>query len=220
MDDVGTLLTTWAHYWTNYLAQGLATTIATMLIATAITAVWALFIVLLRLSGIGVLSTLAKSYIEFFRGTPVLVQLFLFFFVPSAFGILVAPWPTAIFVLTMHLGTFLAESYRSGYNAVPRGQREAAAALGMGRTLVLRRVIGPQAIRAIVPAIGNVLVWMLLSTPLTATIGIPEMMYQAMLVQGRFHDFSVFGLLTILYAGLAVLLGAGNAALERTLRLP
>lgn len=220
MAEFGVMLGTWVYYWNSYLAAGLLVTMTTMVVATVITAVWALFVVTLRLSGIWVLSTLAKAYIDFFRGTPVLVQLFLFFFVPSALGVVIPPWPTAVFVLTMHLGTFLAESYRSGYNAVPRGQREAAAAIGMSRWLALRRIIGPQALRAIVPAIGNVLVWMLLATPLTATIGTPELMYQALIVQGRYYDFSVFALLTLIYAAIALLLGAGNMTLERRLRLP
>lgn len=210
----------WAHYWTAYLAQGFVVTIGTMLVGTLITAAWALVIVILRLSGIGPVVSAAKAYIEFFRGTPVLVQLFLFFFVPSALGLLVPPWPTAVFVLTMHLGTFLAESYRSGYNAVPRGQREAAAALGMGGALALRRVIAPQALRAIIPSLGNILVWMLLATPLTATIGTPDLMYQALIVQNRFYDFSVFALLTLIYVSVALVLGAGTLAVERRLRLP
>jgi len=90
----------------------------------------------------------------------------------------------------------------------------------MGGALALRRVIAPQALRAIIPSLGNILVWMLLATPLTATIGTPDLMYQALIVQNRFYDFSVFALLTLIYVSVALVLGAGTLAVERRLRLP
>ncbi len=210
----------WLVFWQEGLSKGLVLTVVTTLLVTALTVLWAFVVVAARVSPIAPVSIVAKTYIELIRGTPLIVQLFGFFFVPSALGIHVPPWPTAVFVLTLHHGPYLAEHYRSGYLAIPKGQREAAAALGMGSFLTWRRVILPQLIRLVVPAIGNVMVFVLLASPFTAVIGTREMLFEAEQIQARTHDFSVFVLVVLVYVVLGLMLAGLNKTIERRLRLP
>jgi polar amino acid transport system permease protein len=124
-----------------------------------------------------------------------------------------------VLVLTLNQGSFLAESYRSGIQAVPRGHREVATAMGMSPLLVFRRVVAPEALRLIVPAIGNITVMVLLTTPISSLIGNQELLYQAVLIQSRTDDWSVYLLATLMYTAVALVLSVGNSALERHLRL-
>ena len=210
----------WWVFWQEGLSKGFFVTCATTLIVTVLTVAWAFVVVAARVSPIKPLAVLATLYIELIRGTPLIVQLFGFFFVPSALGLHVPPWPTAVFVLTLHHGPYLAEHYRSGYLAIPKGQREAAVALGMGSLLTWRRVIFPQLIRLVVPAIGNVMVFVLLASPFTAVIGTREMLFEAEQIQARTHEFSVFVLVVLIYVVLGLLLAGLNKSIERRLRLP
>ena len=215
-----TVFDEWLTFWQQGLSKGFAVTIITTVLVTSLTIGWAFVVVAARVSPIKLLSLLATLYIELIRGTPLIVQLFAFFFVPSALGIHVPPWPTAVFVLTLHHGPYLAEHYRSGYLAIPSGQREAAAALGMGSIMTWRRVLFPQLIRIVVPAIGNVMIFVLLASPFTAVIGTKEMLFEAEQIQARTHQFSVFVLATIVYVALGLLLAGLNKSIERRLRLP
>ena len=214
------LLADWWTFWSEGLSKGFFVTVATTFIVTVLTVLWAFVVVAARVSPIWPVSALARLYIELVRGTPLIVQLFGFFFVPSALGLLVPPWPTAIFVLTLHHGPYLAEHYRTGYLAIPRGQREAALALGMSSLLTWRRVLFPQLLRIVVPAIGNVMVFVLLASPFTAVIGTREMLFEAEQIQATTHEFSVFVLVTLIYVALGLMLAGINKTLERRLRLP
>lgn len=210
----------WWTYWADGLSGGFVVTMVTTALVTSLTIVWALVVVMARVSRFRPFSALAKVYIEFIRGTPLLVQLFGFFFIPSAFGFHVPPWPTALFVLTLHHGPYLAEHYRSGFLAIPAGQREAALALGMSGSTIWRRVIGPQLLRVVIPAIGNVMVFVLLATPFTAVIGTREMLFEAEQIQARTHEFSIFVLVSLIYVFIGLGLAGMNRAIERRLRIP
>jgi His/Glu/Gln/Arg/opine family amino acid ABC transporter permease subunit len=214
------ILEEWWTFWSEGLSRGFFVTVTTTAIVTVLTIVWSLVVVAARVSPIRLLSGIAKAYIELIRGTPLIVQLFGFFFVPSALGFHVAPWPTAIFVLTLHHGPYLAEHYRSGYLAIPQGQREAGLALGMGSITTWRRVLLPQLLRVVIPAIGNVMVFVLLASPFTAVIGTRDMLFEAERIQARTHAFSVFVLVTLVYVVLGLGLAWLNHRIERRLRLP
>jgi His/Glu/Gln/Arg/opine family amino acid ABC transporter permease subunit len=201
------------------MLSGLLVTLGTAGAATLATVVWALVPALMRSTHSRVLNGLARAYVEVFRGTPVLVQLFLVFFGLAVLGILIGPWTASVLVLTLNQGSFLAESYRSGIQAVPRGHREVATAMGMSPLLVFRRVVAPEALRLIVPAIGNITVMVLLTTPISSLIGNQELLYQAVLIQSRTDDWSVYLLATLMYTAVALVLSVGNSALERHLRL-
>ncbi len=214
------LLPNWLTYLRGDLWPGLITTIQLTAACTLLTVTWALIPALMRMSRSRVANTIAKTYIELFRSTPSLVQLFAVFFGLSILGVLIDPWPAALIVLVLNAGGTLAESYRSGFQAVPVGQRESAASLGMGRVTTFRRVVFPLALRIILPAIGNMTINILLITPIAALIGVQDLMYHALNIQGRTHDWSVYLLIAIMYVILGMTLAWANGYLERRLRLP
>ena len=127
-------LSRWPGYFTTYLESGLFITVTTTIVATALTIVWALVVTAVRVNPIKPLRFLAIAYIELFRGTPILVQLFTIFFGLSFLGLLIPAWPATVLALMLNAGGYLAESYRAGFQAVPQGQREAALAIGMSST--------------------------------------------------------------------------------------
>lgn len=162
----------WIGYFNQELGSGLLVTLEILVIAMFTTAIWAMMIAAMRASRFAPLRWLAISYVEIFRGTPLIVQLLLAFAVLPTIGIRLTPYQTAIIVLTLNAGTDMAELYRAGLQAVPRGQIEAAIALSMGRLTILRRVIIPLALRVILPAIGTMAVTMLLSTSFVFLLGL------------------------------------------------
>ena len=214
------LLPNWLSYLRGDLWPGLLTTIQLTAACTLLTVTWALIPALMRMSQSRLANTVAKVYIELFRSTPSLVQLFAVFFGLSILGVLIDPWPAALIVLVLNAGGTLAESYRSGFQAVPVGQRESATSLGMGRVTTFRRVVFPLALRIILPAIGNMTINILLITPIAALIGMQDLMYHALNIQGRTHDWSVYLLIAIMYVILGMTLAWANGYLERRLRLP
>jgi His/Glu/Gln/Arg/opine family amino acid ABC transporter permease subunit len=215
------LLNRWISYWGLGINTGLLVALEVMVAAGICTVIWGLVIAMLRASPVTPLRWLAIAYIEFFRGTPLLVQILIIFAaLPKLVGLFLPPFQTAVLALTLNAGSYMAESYRAGLQAVPRGQREAAVALGMSSPLVFWRVVLPQAIRVILPAVGNILISLLLTTPFVFLAGLEDMMAKAIQVLNRTADFSVYVLVTLIYVVLGLLLVWGNSRLERKLRLP
>jgi polar amino acid transport system permease protein len=120
-------------------------------------------------------------FVEFIRNTPLLVQLFFFFFVLPEWGIQTTALATGVIGLGLHYSTYTAEVYRAGIEGVPVGQWEAATALSLPRGRTWGSVILPQAIRRVVPALGNYVIAMLKDTPMLLAIGVLEMLQQARL---------------------------------------
>ncbi|MFJ4691999.1 ectoine/hydroxyectoine ABC transporter permease subunit EhuD [Streptomyces sp. NPDC088766] len=119
------------------------------------------------------------AFTEFVRNTPLLVQLFFLFYVVPDFGPSMSPLTTGIIGLGLHYSTYTAEVYRAGIDGVPAGQWEAATALSLPRARTWRAVILPQAIRRVVPPLGNYVVAMLKDSPMIATIGAFDMLGEA-----------------------------------------
>ena len=211
------ILSRWSTYWMeDGLARGFVVTVQTFVVASILAIIWGLVVAAIRVNPFKPLRFIAIAYIEIFRGTPLLVQLLTFFAaIPIVTGLLLPPFQTALLALTLNTGGYLAESYRSGFQAVPRGQREAAAALGMSEILVFWRVTLPQAIRIILPAIGNTVAGILLTTPFVFLVGLEDMMAKATQVMTGTADWSVFVLVTLIYTTLGLILVGGNTWLER-----
>ncbi|GAA3751852.1 ectoine/hydroxyectoine ABC transporter permease subunit EhuD [Salinactinospora qingdaonensis] len=113
---------------------------------------------------------------EFIRSTPLLVQLFLAFYVLPDVGIVLSPMVTGVITLGIHYAAYTAEVYRSGIEGVPRGQWEASRALSLPRYRVWGAIVLPQAVRKVIPALGNYLIAMFKDTPLLFAITVPEML--------------------------------------------
>ncbi|MBT2418251.1 ectoine/hydroxyectoine ABC transporter permease subunit EhuD [Streptomyces sp. ISL-22] len=155
---------------------------------------------------------------EFIRNTPLLVQLFFLFYVLPEWGFTFSALATGVFAIGLHYSTYTMQVYRAGIEAVPAGQWEAATALNLPVTRTWRVVILPQAIRRVVPALGNYVIAMLKDTPILMTITVMEMLGEARLFAQENFQFTepltVIGVAFILIAYPASLL---VRALERRL---
>lgn len=121
----------------------------------------------------------ARVVIDFIRGTPLLIQLYFLFYVLPGAGIRLDPLATGILALGMHYGAYMADIYRAGIEAVPAGQRDAGLALGLGRLHLFVRIILPQALPPVLPALGNCVIAMFKDTPLLSTITVVELLNAA-----------------------------------------
>jgi polar amino acid transport system permease protein len=173
----------------------------------------------LRLSKRRAVRTFAKLYIELFQGTPLLMQLFLVFFGLPLLGFDVQPWLAAGVGLTLAASAYLAEIWRGCVEAIPQGQWDAAASLGLHPLQQARLVILPQALRiAIAPTVGF-LVQLVKSTALTSIIGFSELVKTANVINNAtFSPFTVYSVLGAIYFALCFPLTMAARGLERRLR--
>lgn len=143
---------------------------------------------------------LARGFIGLFQGTPLLLQLFVVFFGLPLLGVQIEPWLAAGLSLMAYAGAYLAEIWRGGVEALPRGQWEGAAALGLRRWATLRLVILPQALRLTLPPTVGFLVQLVKATAVTSIIGFSELMKTAdALNNATFEPFTVYGFVAIIY---------------------
>jgi len=159
-----------------------------------------LVIATLRLAGNPAVAGSLAVLAEAIRLTPLLVQLFFAYYVLPEVGIALPAEPTGIIVLGIHYATYTAEVFRSGILAVPKGQWEASRSLSLPRRVVWRKVILPQAIRPMVPALGNYLVQLFKEVPVLATITVYELLNTANLLAGQsFRYFEVLTLVALIF---------------------
>lgn len=158
---------------------------------------------------------LAVTYIEAFRGTSALVQLFWLFFVLPQFGVVLPALAVGILALGLNVGAYGAEVVRGAINSVPHGQWEAATALNMSRGQALRRIVLPQAFAAMIPPWGNLLIELLKATSLVSLITLSDLAFKAQqLNQHTLRTTEVFGTVLLMYLGMSVLITTGMRALE------
>lgn len=200
------------------LLTGFQWTIALSLLVFVLGGICGLLILLLRIHPNRLLQRIAIVYIEFFQGTPLLIQLFMTFFGLALFGWDISPWVAAAFSLTAYAAAYFAEIWRGCVQAIPVGQWEASASLAMTRLQQFRYVIMPQAIRiAIAPTVGFS-VQIVKATAVTSIIGFAELTKTgSMLANATFEPFLVFGLVAIGYFILCFPLSACAAYLEKKL---
>lgn len=163
------------------LLRGLSTTISLAVFGSILALVIAIFTGILRSSPFRIVRGLASVYVEIFRGTSILVQLFWIFFVLPLppFNIEISPFIAGVLALGLNVGAYGAEVVRGAVQSIPRGQIEASIALNMTRGLMMRRVILPQALVRIVPPFGNLLIELLKATSLVALITLADVTFQA-----------------------------------------
>jgi len=162
------------------------------------------------------LRSLAIAYIEIFRGTSALVQLFWLYFVLPNFGIILQPLTVAIIALGLNIGAYGAEVVRGAVLAVPRGQWEASVALNMSRTQALSRIILPQALVAMIPPWGNLFIELLKSTALVSLITISDLTFKAQeLNTTTYRTIEIFSIVLIIYLVLSLSITTVIRQLER-----
>ncbi len=161
------------------LLQGLWVTVQITLLGTLLAAVLGLVFAVLRRLAIPVLSQVVSFLVVFVRGTPLLVQAYVAFFVLPAYGVSFNALTTGIVVIGVNYSAYMAEVYRSGIQGVPKGQWEAATALSLPGVRTWGRIILPQAIRTVVPMLGNYLIQMFKDSAVLSAITVVELMATA-----------------------------------------
>lgn len=157
----------------------------------------------------------ARGLVEFVRTTPLLVQIYFIFYVLPGAGMRLAPFAAGALALALHYSAYVAEIYRAGIDAVPRGQWEAALALNLSRAQTLRHVILPQALPPIVPALGNRFIAMLKDTPLLSAITVVEALQAAKLLGAEtFRYLEPITIVGLLFLAASLLLARAVDHLE------
>ena len=210
--------------------EGLLVTICISVVAQTIGVVLGLFIALARRSNVGAIRMTAALYVWVWRGTPVLVQLMLIYTGVAASGlyrypdlkigplILAGPMQAALITLSCNEGAYMSEILRAAIQAIPRGQYDAARALGLRSALTLCLVILPQAARIVVPPLGNEFTLMVKGTSLLSVIGVREFFGVIQDINSAtFRTFELFIFAALWYLVLTSLLGIGQRWLEARL---
>ena len=171
------------------MIEGVKITILATLLGSVVAAVVGLGIAVARRSSNRLLSRSVGFFAEFIRGTPLLVQLYFIFYVLPDIGILLSPLMAGVIGLGLHYGTYTAEVYRAGIDNVPRGQWEAAKACNLSSFQTWTRIILPQALPPMIPALANYFIAMFKETPLLSAITVLELMNQAKSVANTYYRY-------------------------------
>jgi His/Glu/Gln/Arg/opine family amino acid ABC transporter permease subunit len=196
----------WSALWDNLpiLLGGILTTLIASVVSMAASLVLALPISMLRISGRwGGIA--AQLYIELFRNLPLLVLvLWVFTVLPLLTGLTLSPLLSGIVALTLNLSAFIAEIYRAGITSIATGQSHAARALGMTRLQLYKRIVLPQAIMRVLPALGSMWVSLFKDTAILSVIGVGELMYEGRLVASdTYRPLEIFTGVAVIYYLLA-----------------
>ncbi len=201
------------------LLKGAAATVVISAMSMALAVSLGLAIALLRIFASAPLRTLAVSYIELYRGTPLLIQLFILYYGLPNIGVSLNPLTAAVLGLGMNYAAYEAEIYRAGIDAVPKGQMEAALSLGMSRGLALRRVILPQGFRIALPAITNDFIALFKDSSLVSVIAMVELAKTySMLAVSTLRFFELGLVVALLYFAMSYPLSLLARRLEAKLK--
>jgi polar amino acid transport system permease protein len=190
----------------NGFLMGAALTLFICFAAMIAATIVALAAALGRLSSNGLMFGVSTFYTSFFRGTPLLLQILLVYLGLPQIGIVLTPIPSAVIALSLCYGAYSAEIFRAGILAVPSGQREAARALGLRESPMMWLIILPQAMRLIIPPLGNQFIAMLKDSSLVSVLGAWELMYMA-----RTHGRAEFKYMEMLIAAALIYWGMSAA---------
>ncbi|RME10862.1 MAG: amino acid ABC transporter permease [Ardenticatenia bacterium] len=199
----------------SFISRGIKFTIILSMLGYALALVLGLIIGLGRLSTNPIIYALSTLYVEVFRGVPILVVIFYVAFVVSPKVGLRSDMTRAIVALGLVYGAYLAEVYRAGIQAIPKGQREAAAALGLSGVQTMRYIILPQAMRIILPPLGNDFIAILKDSSLASVLGVVELTHMTRRYVSRtFDTFGGWTIAALLYLSMTLILSMAVRALE------
>ena len=203
------------------LLIGAGVTIQITVLSTAIGFVIGLIVGVARISNLRVLRMLAEVYVEFFRGTPLLVQIFLFYFaLPVITGQRIDPFIAAISACGINSGAYVAEIFRAGIQSVDDGQMEAGRSLGMTWLQTMRYIIVPQAFKRVIPPLGNEFIAMLKDSSLVSVIGFEELTRRGQLIIAKtYGSFEIWMSVAVIYLVMTLTISRFVAYLERRCRV-
>lgn len=203
----------------SQILEGLLTTVEITAASILLAVVMALAAGLLRSAGPVPFRQIAAVYVEVFRGSSLLVQMFWIYFVLPAFGLQLSAFAAGVLTLGLNVGAYGAEVVRGAILAVPRGQIEAAVALGFPPATRLRRILFPQALPRMIPPLGNLAIELLKGTALVSLITIHDLTFRAQMVRSvTLETGVVFGLVLFLYLLLALTITGLVQVVERRVR--
>ncbi len=186
------------------LLNGAWMTVMVMLCSTLLAVVLSVIFGLLRLSGHVLSQGIATVYIEFFRGTSLLVQLYWIYYVLPLFGLSLSPFVSGVLALGLNFGSYGAEIFRGAVQAVPKAQIEAAIALNMPPALRMRRIVLPQTFTILLPPAANLTIELLKATALVALITVVDLMFVAKQINATtWLSAQVFGTALLIYYAIA-----------------
>jgi len=201
------------------ISQGAVLTVVISVISILVASLLALITALARLSRIPPLYALSTFYVSLIRGTPLLLQIFFFFLALPQLGIVLSGAVSGVLALSLNYGAYMSETFRAGILGVGKGQREAALALGMTQGQMMRRIVLPQALRIVIPPIGNDFIAMLKDSSLVATTGfVRELMWYGQ-NQGRreFRSLEALLVVALWYWGMTILFSYLQSRVEKRL---
>ncbi|WP_296085612.1 amino acid ABC transporter permease [uncultured Agrobacterium sp.] len=202
-----------------FLMQGLKWTIALTLIGFAGGGVFGLLVALARTAEAPSMRRATAGYIAVFQGTPLLMQLFVVYYGVALLGFNIDAWIAVAIAFTLHASAFLGEIWRGGIQAVPKGQTEAARALGLHYRSIMKDVVLPQALRISLPATIGFLVQLIKGTSLAAIVGFVELSRAGQIVSNQtFRPLTVFAIVGLIYFLICWPLSLWGAGVEKRLQ--
>lgn len=176
----------WSKYWKLFLITGLENTLILTIISVSLGTVLGTLVAMLKMSRLRVARFISSVYVEVIRGTPILLQLYVFYFVlPNVFTFMkLSQFMWVSVALCINSSAYVSEVIRAGIQAVDKGQTEAARSLGLSEGQTMRKIILPQAVRNILPALGNEFIMMLKETSLASTFFLGDIMTSYLIVKG------------------------------------
>lgn len=208
------------RYWDVFLIKGLSTTLALSAIAVFFGAIIGTLLAFGKMGKSRILRGIITAYVEIIRGTPSLLQVYVgYFVVPLLLPSLnVSTYASVVIALTINSSAYVSEVIRSGIQAVDKGQTEAARSLGLTQSQAMIKVVLPQAVKNILPALGNEFITIIKETSLASTFFVGDLMTSYLTVNGKeFLPLQCLLIVGIIYFILTFILGRGVSALERRL---
>jgi polar amino acid transport system permease protein len=198
------------------LASGAAMTLFLTVAASAIGLTLSILGAAARASRFRLVRLLVSTYVEAIRNTPFLAQLFFIYFGLPSIGVLLNPTASAILALTINVTAYGVVIVGAGLDAVPPGQWEAGRSLGLSDVQLFTRIVLPQAMRIIFPALASQIVITMLDSAVVSQVSVPELTFEGDVLQARtFRAFETYGVVTLIYLGLTIALRRGLAAGQR-----
>lgn len=204
-------------HWDQFM-EGLLNTIGISLMALVGSLVLGTIIAILRIAPVRLLNIFGTAYVEFIRNIPLLVVVFFFFLGLPSLGIPLDGFTSGTLGLTVYTSSFIAEAIRAGIQAVPAGHSEAARSSGLTYLQTMRHIVLPQAVKVVLPAVGNQLINLIKNTSILTVVAGADLMYQADLINAKtFLPFTVYTIVAMFYLLLTVPLSYAVHYMERRL---
>ncbi|MDX8437878.1 amino acid ABC transporter permease [Mesorhizobium abyssinicae] len=205
--------------WENLpylITQGVVTTIYVSAVSLICASIIAIIAAIAKLSSNGFAYAIASFYTSFFRGLPLLIQIYLIYLGLPQLGIVINAVPSGILALSLCVGAYMTEIFRAGIQSIDRGQWEASRSIGFGFGLTMRRIILPQALPVIIPPMGNTFISMLKDSSLVSVLGVWELTFLARTIgQPTFHHMEMLITAAMIYWIMSACLEVAQSRLER-----